>query len=190
MLWSLFLPPLCQVDNSLYHRFTPHHLQIGPEVKIFRARPSHNQTLSLIRAESTVSDGIVMLSPLVSGTNPRLILTSLASRDQSTNGIIMSPLWTLWLCNPVSCCIEQSAVTVIDLICQLHWGSPHPSCVSVVLTIVIWLTLATQDIWNTSWISWLVNISAAFRSALRFKNSILINSKTCFPRHDCVLSEM
>ena len=125
MLWSLFLPPLCQVDNSLYHRFTPHHLQIGPEVKIFRARPSHNQTLSLIRAESTVSDGIVMLSPLVSGTNPRLILTSLASRDQSTNGIIMSPLWTLWLCNPVSYCIEQSAVTVIDLICQLHI-SPHP----------------------------------------------------------------
>ena len=191
MLWSLFLPPLCQVDNSLYHRFTPHHLQIGPEVKIFRARPSHDQTLSLVRAESTrgYCGMWVMLPPPVSGTNPRLILTSLASRAQSTNGIIMSPLWTLWLCNPVS--TEQSALTVIDLICQLHCSSapPHPvmcHCVSVVLTIVIWLTLATQYLKHI--LDQMISQYIQSCSTFLFKNSILINSKTCFSRHDCVLS--
>ena len=64
----------CQADNTPHLRFTPHHLQIRPEVKIFRARPSHSQVWSEMFVACAMS---VMLPLPVSGTNPWLILTTL-----------------------------------------------------------------------------------------------------------------
>ena len=60
MLWSSVFASImsgyCQPDNTSHHRVTPRHLNIGPEVKIFRARATGGvwSVITLIRADTPV----------------------------------------------------------------------------------------------------------------------------------------